>query len=98
MRKFKKGDRIVCVKQTPGWVNPPIGATGTVLEDSMPYVSVMIRWDDELPQKGHSCDGRCEDGRGWMLMAHDIDLAPEPFDLGECSCPSESSIMSLLLA
>lgn len=98
MAKFKKGDRVVCVKHTPGWINPLIGATGTVLEDySSAYRgSIKIRWDDELPRKGHSCDGLCEDGRGWMLMYHDIRHFYDIPDLGEIPSPSVDSVESLL--
>lgn len=78
---FSVGDRVILVSEctSDGAIcafNP--GSCGVIIDivhssNGIPY-AVMF---DEAAENGHSCDGRCENGRGWYVGKGDIVLDRE---------------------
>lgn len=77
MDKFKAGDRVICLVDSPA-DNESIhkGDTGVICstEDCDSWISVC--WDKPV-DGGHSCSGNCEHGFGWRVPVKTLDFEPE---------------------
>jgi len=80
--KFRKGDRVYALWDNPsGNRSIQAGCTGTVV-DVYPYEGdpedhIGVRWDEEI-MEGHNCDGTCDKGHGWYVLAKAIEFITEP--------------------
>ncbi len=81
--RFQIGDRVVCkVNHPDNNMEFVVGSTGTVC--SFYGAAVGVCWDNI--ESGQTCDGACEDGRGWIVSHRNIDLeegCDEPFEFDE---------------
>ena len=67
MDKFKVGDRVICLVDSPA-DNESIhkGDTGTICSAEAHDSWIGVCWD-KLVDGGHSCSGDCEHGFGWRV-------------------------------
>lgn len=77
MNKFNIGD-VVVMKERDRTGGVAVGSIGTVVNIALGgYCTIGIEWDlgtDFVNSRGrgHSCDGKCEDFRGWYVCPKDI--------------------------
>lgn len=71
--KFYVGGRVVLLADGNGYDGNPAmveGITGTVCSTGS---RCGVRWDLEF-QKGHTCNGKCENGFGWYVPYEYLEL------------------------
>lgn len=69
---FEVGDRIRIVEDIPR-TNLAAGDEAEVIWTSVFCRDIGIMLDRIDTNKFHSCDGRCEDGRGWYVFSNEIE-------------------------
>lgn len=72
MPVFEVGDRIRIVEDMPG-TNLVAGDEAEVIWVSAYLRDIGIMLDRIDTDKFHSCDGMCEDGRGWYVFSNEIE-------------------------
>lgn len=70
---FHKGDRVVCVVDSPGG-NKMLraGHSGTIIASAESVGKYGVKWDSNI--NGHTLSGRCESGYGWWVSGESISL------------------------
>lgn len=69
---FEVGDRIRIVEDMPG-TNLAAGDEAEVIWVSAYLRDIGIMLDRIDTNKFHSCDGMCEEGRGWYVFSNEIE-------------------------
>ena len=65
---LKVGDRVKCIKKAE---RVEVGMLGTITKVTATIFG--IEWDDGIA--GHSCDGTCENGKGWFVNKKNVSKA-----------------------
>lgn len=78
-KKIEVGDRVQCIlpMEARAVLDPPYGATGTVVGIySRSDGIIHVQWD-ALPFRGHNCFGLCPNGTGWNMSEKHLEVIVE---------------------
>lgn len=81
MREFSLGDRVAYVDRLDVDMRPMnkdyprVGETGVVCQVNG-NKTIGVRWN-EYRSVRHDCDGDCEEGHGWYVPTHQLQLIDE---------------------
>lgn len=98
MNQFHIGDRVECINEV-AFATIHKGDTGTVVRiiDESDFPAIGVEWDRYLGARGHTCDGRCEDGYGYYIYHEIIKVIGAEYKEDDCVFDDISSLFGEIL-